>query len=210
MNPSTSASRRVRSGPVSFRAAEKIQTRAFSGSSSNAIRGIRSSSSVQDSSLEYSPVATPTGANVQSAAAIRPAADVHGIAATTHGRYLVAPADTPGPAPLLVGFHGYGEHAERHLVELERIPGSGRWTRVAVQALHRHYSESRRHVVGSWMTRQGPRAGHRRQHRLRPGRGQRRPRRVRDDRQRGSTAASRREWPWPTGPPCGPDTPAAA
>ena len=79
---------------------------------------------------------------------------VHTIAATTHGRYLVAPAGGPGPAPLLVGFHGYGEHAERHLAELDRIPGSARWTRVAVQALHRHYSEGARHVVGSWMTRQ--------------------------------------------------------
>lgn len=78
----------------------------------------------------------------------------HTIAATTHGRYLVAPAGRPGPAPLLVGFHGYGEHAERHLAELDRIPGSERWTRVAVQALHRHYSDSRRHIVGSWMTRQ--------------------------------------------------------
>ena len=82
------------------------------------------------------------------------AATVHTIAATTHGRYLVAPAGGPGPAPLLVGFHGYGEHAERHLAELDRIPGSVRWTRVAVQALHRHYSEGARHVVGSWMTRQ--------------------------------------------------------
>jgi len=82
------------------------------------------------------------------------AATVHTIAATTHGRYLVARADRPGPAPLLVGFHGYGEHAERHLAELDRIPGSTRWTRVAVQALHRHYSEGARHVVGSWMTRQ--------------------------------------------------------
>jgi predicted esterase len=91
---------------------------------------------------------SPDGAGVRSAAA------VHTIAATTHGRYLVAPADTPGPAPLLVGFHGYGEHAERHLAELDRIPGSERWTRVAVQALHRHYSASRRQVVGSWMTRQ--------------------------------------------------------
>ena len=79
---------------------------------------------------------------------------VHTLATTTHGRYLVAAADGPGPAPLLVGFHGYGEHAERHLAELDRLPGSARWTRVAVQALHRHYSESRRHVVGSWMTRQ--------------------------------------------------------
>lgn len=82
------------------------------------------------------------------------AAAVHTIAATTHGRYLVAPADGPGPAPLLVGFHGYGEHAGRQLAELDRIPGSGHWTRVAVQALHRHYSASRRHVVGSWMTRE--------------------------------------------------------
>lgn len=83
-----------------------------------------------------------------------PAAAVHTIEATTHGRYLVAAAEGPGPAPLLVGFHGYGEHAERHLAELDRLPGSARWTRVAVQALHRHYSEGRRHVVGSWMTRQ--------------------------------------------------------
>ena len=81
-------------------------------------------------------------------------ATAHTITATTHGRYLVAAADRPGSAPLLVGFHGYGEHAERHLAELDRIPGSERWTRVAVQALHRHYSDSRRHVVGSWMTRQ--------------------------------------------------------
>ena len=87
-------------------------------------------------------------------AAVETNPTAHTITATTHGRYLVAPADTPGPAPLLVGFHGYGEHAERHLTELDRIPGRERWTRVAVQALHRHYSESRRHVVGSWMTRQ--------------------------------------------------------
>ena len=83
-----------------------------------------------------------------------PAATVHTIAATTHGRYLVAAADGMEPSPLLVGFHGYGEHAERHMAELDRIPGSGRWIRVAVQALHRHYSEGARHVVGSWMTRQ--------------------------------------------------------
>lgn len=82
------------------------------------------------------------------------AAALHRIAATTHGRYLVGAAARPGPAPVLVGFHGYGEHAERQLAELERIPGSAGWIRVAVQALHRYYSESRRHVVGSWMTRQ--------------------------------------------------------
>ncbi len=82
------------------------------------------------------------------------AAAVHTIETATHGRYLVEPAAAPAGAPLLVGFHGYGEHAERHLAELRRIPGSGPWLRVAVQALHRHYSTDRRHVVGSWMTRQ--------------------------------------------------------
>ena len=81
-------------------------------------------------------------------------AAVHTIETATHGRYLVEPPGAPGPAPLLVGFHGYGEHAERHLAELRRIPGAARWLRVAVQSLHRHYSADRRHVVGSWMTRQ--------------------------------------------------------
>ena len=79
---------------------------------------------------------------------------LHTIAAGTHGRYLVEPAAEAGPAPLLVGFHGYGEHADRHLAELRQIPGCEQWLRVSVQALHRHYSEDRRHVVGSWMTRQ--------------------------------------------------------
>ena len=89
------------------------------------------------------------------AGAVAPApVAVRTIAARIHGRYLVEPADRPGAAPLLVGFHGYGERAERHLAELRRIPGNGRWTRVAVQSLHRHYSTDRRHVVGSWMTRQ--------------------------------------------------------
>ena len=81
-------------------------------------------------------------------------AAVRTIRAQVHGRYLVEPVEGSGPAPLLVGFHGYGEHAERHLAELRRIPGSAGWVRVAVQALHRHYSTDRRHVVGSWMTRQ--------------------------------------------------------
>ncbi len=79
---------------------------------------------------------------------------MHTIETATHGRYLVESPGAPEAAPLLVGFHGYGEHAERHLAELRRIPGSGRWLRVAVQSLHRHYSSDRRHVVGSWMTRQ--------------------------------------------------------
>ena len=35
----------------------------------------------------------------------------------THGRYLVAPAASTTAAPLLVGFHGYGENADRHLAD---------------------------------------------------------------------------------------------
>ena len=79
---------------------------------------------------------------------------VHLVETSTHGRYVVGQPDGAGPAPMLVGFHGYAEHAERHLGELDRIPGSERWLRVSVQALHRFYSASRNHVVGSWMTRQ--------------------------------------------------------
>ena len=78
----------------------------------------------------------------------------HTISTPTHGRYLVAPANIPGPAPILVGFHGYGEHAERHLSDLNSIPGAEGWLRVAVQGLHRFYSNSGTHVVASWMTRQ--------------------------------------------------------
>ena len=75
------------------------------------------------------------------------------MAATTHGRYLVAPAD--GPAPLLVGFHGYAEAADVQLERLRGLPGAERWTLVAVQALHRFYLGRRRNdVVASWMTRQ--------------------------------------------------------
>ncbi len=79
---------------------------------------------------------------------------MHVVETPTHGRYLVGQTDGAGPAPMLVGFHGYGEHADQHLAELDRIPGSERWLRVSVQALHRFYSTSRNHVVGSWMTRQ--------------------------------------------------------
>jgi predicted esterase len=77
------------------------------------------------------------------------------IAARTHGRYLVVPAATHGPAPLLVGFHGYGEAAEAQAERLRAIPGSDAWTIVAVQALHRFYRRrSNDAVVASWMTRQ--------------------------------------------------------
>ena len=77
------------------------------------------------------------------------------IATLVHGRYLV---DRGEPAqegrPLLVGFHGYGENAERHLEMLRRIPGAADWVICAVGALHRFYNTKTGDVIGSWMTSQ--------------------------------------------------------
>ena len=71
-----------------------------------------------------------------------------------HGRYLIAPADGDGPAPMLIGFHGYGEPAEAHLDRLRMIPDVSAWTVVCIQGLHRFYQRRANAVVASWMTRQ--------------------------------------------------------
>jgi predicted esterase len=76
------------------------------------------------------------------------------IETTVHGRFLTVPPATPGPAPLLVGFHGYAENAETQLERLTAIPGSNRWLVVSIQALHRFYQRRTDLVVASWMTRQ--------------------------------------------------------
>jgi predicted esterase len=76
----------------------------------------------------------------------------HAIGARTLGRYLVTSPDDAGSAPLLVGFHGYGENAERHLEALRAIPGSARWRIASVQGLHRFYERRTGRVVSSWMT----------------------------------------------------------
>lgn len=73
------------------------------------------------------------------------------IPTTVHGRYLVRPAPAGSSAPLLVGFHGYGENADDHLAALERVPGTDAWHLVAVQALHPFYKRDGS-VVASWMT----------------------------------------------------------
>lgn len=83
---------------------------------------------------------------------VPPETVVHTIRATTVGRYLVMPAAHGEPAPLLVGFHGYGENAERHLEALRGLPGVDRWRIAAVQGLHRFYQTRTGDVVGSWMT----------------------------------------------------------
>ncbi len=77
------------------------------------------------------------------------------IATLVHGRYLVdrGPSAEPG-RPLLLGFHGYGENAERHLEALRRIPGASEWVVCAVGALHRFYNTRTGDVIGSWMTSQ--------------------------------------------------------
>ncbi len=72
------------------------------------------------------------------------------LSAQTVGRYLLD--DRPGPLPLLMGFHGYGENAEIHLDRLRSLPGADRFRIAAVQALHRFYNTKTGEVVGSWMT----------------------------------------------------------
>ena len=77
---------------------------------------------------------------------------VRTIAATTHGRYLVA-APVHAGVGLVVGFHGYAENAEVHLEALRAVPGIDGWLVVAIQALHPFYTRDER-IVANWMTRQ--------------------------------------------------------
>jgi len=77
----------------------------------------------------------------------------HTIPTPTHGRYLISPG-AASDAPLLLGFHGYGETAEDELRRLQTIPGIDRWAVVSIQGLHQFYRRSTNEVVASWMTRQ--------------------------------------------------------
>jgi predicted esterase len=76
------------------------------------------------------------------------------IATATHGRYLVQPPASGAAAPVMFGFHGYGEGAEAQLERMRAIPGADRWRLVAIQGLHRFYQRRENQVVASWMTRQ--------------------------------------------------------
>jgi len=76
------------------------------------------------------------------------------IATTTHGRYLTETPSAGGAAPLLVGFHGYGEGAEAQMDRLRAIPSARQWLIVSIQGLHRFYQRRANEVVASWMTRQ--------------------------------------------------------
>lgn len=74
------------------------------------------------------------------------------IATLVHGHYILEKPMQAEGRPLLVGFHGYGENAERHLEELRKIPGASRCVLCAVQALHPFYNRAGE-VIASWMTR---------------------------------------------------------
>ncbi|MEM9292866.1 MAG: phospholipase [Acidobacteriota bacterium] len=76
---------------------------------------------------------------------------------TVRGRLLLAAdAEEHRHAPLLVGFHGYGQRAEDALAALAGIDGA--YARAAVQALHPFYLPRREggqgRVGASWMTKE--------------------------------------------------------
>src|SRR5262245_4509193 len=77
----------------------------------------------------------------------------HTIATQTHGRYVIWPG-AASDAPIILGFHGYGETAEDELRRLQTIPGIDHWAVVSIQGLHQFYRRSTDEVVASWMTRQ--------------------------------------------------------
>ncbi|MEQ1908594.1 MAG: dienelactone hydrolase family protein [Vicinamibacterales bacterium] len=76
------------------------------------------------------------------------------IETQTHGRYLIDVAPGHPTRPLVVGFHGYGEHAATQLDRLRTLRGSALWDLVSVQALHRFYRRNGEVTVASWMTRE--------------------------------------------------------
>lgn len=75
------------------------------------------------------------------------------VPARVHGRALLRRA-SEARAPLLVGFHGYGENAERLLEAIVEIPSISTWHVAVIQALHRFYNSKTGEVIASWMTKQ--------------------------------------------------------
>jgi dienelactone hydrolase len=73
------------------------------------------------------------------------------IPARVHGRYVVR--DGP-PERLFIGFHGYAQTAEKHLEDVEPIPGLDAWTVVCIQGLNRFYVGRSIETGAGWMTRQ--------------------------------------------------------
>lgn len=67
------------------------------------------------------------------------------------GKYALRLPAQSGPAPLLAGFHGYGQTAEDELSLLCAIPGSERWLCCSIEALHPIYTQGGS-PGSSWMT----------------------------------------------------------
>lgn len=76
------------------------------------------------------------------------------IQVATHGRYLADIVEGNGPRPMLLGFHGYAEHASIHLARLQAVRGDLPLDLVAVQGLHRFYRSGGEELAASWMTRE--------------------------------------------------------
>ena len=73
------------------------------------------------------------------------------IQTKVHGSYLIQDSRNIEPAPLIIGFHGYGETAEDQMNLLLKIPGIELWTICSIQALHPFYI-TRAKIGFSWMT----------------------------------------------------------
>lgn len=80
-------------------------------------------------------------------------AEILVVETRTHGRALLRRGTTPA-AGVLVGFHGYAEHAGHQLDRLAGIPGTQAWTLLSIQGLHRFYRGRSEETVASWMTRE--------------------------------------------------------
>jgi predicted esterase len=79
------------------------------------------------------------------------AMQAHTIQTLVRGKYLLRLPAHSGPAPLLAGFHGYGQTAEDEFSLLCSIPGSDRWLCCSIEALHSIYTPAG--IPGaSWMT----------------------------------------------------------
>jgi predicted esterase len=83
----------------------------------------------------------------------RPGVESEIVEARTHGRYFLRRPAAGEAKLLLVGCHGYGENAERHLSELEQIRGAGDFALLAIEALNAFYERRSNQVVRGWMTR---------------------------------------------------------
>lgn len=106
---------------------------------------------MSDHYSEYNPDSQPAEVGAEAGKTEEQVAEIEerSVEVRIHGRYLVRAGDA---RRTLLGFHGYGESAEVHLNQLERIPGAGEWTLVAVEALHPFYRLKTNEVVASWMT----------------------------------------------------------